>query len=119
MATRRSTPAFAVGGVIPEFRCECCGVDIASMYPNEPRGLCCKHRDEHDFEYGYCIECGVEQEYDYDEGLGLGWELYDTVSSPEPLGIPAGALNGNAADRHNNPEAWANWVRFCEANGHG
>lgn len=37
---------------------------------------------------------------------------------PLPIGVPASALNGNASARLNDPEAWARWISFCEANGH-
>lgn len=117
MATYRSTPAFAVGGVVPEFRCVCCGAETATMPLREVRSLCCGCAGEHpEYEYGYCVECGEEREYagsddDYCFG-GFG------PSAPEPIGIPASAMNGNAADRHNDPAGWSNWVRFCEANGH-
>lgn len=34
------------------------------------------------------------------------------------LGIPASRLNGNAMKRHEDPEAWDNWVRLSESWGH-
>ena len=37
---------------------------------------------------------------------------------PEPVGWPASEMDGNAANRHNNPDGWARWVAFCDANGH-
>lgn len=37
----------------------------------------------------------------------------------EPIGWPATSMDGNAANRHVNPDAWNHWVAFCEANGHG
>jgi len=39
-------------------------------------------------------------------------------AGPVPLGVSARELDGNAAARHNKPEAWERWVAFCEANGH-
>ena len=37
---------------------------------------------------------------------------------PEGVGWPASAMDGNAANRLNNPDGWNTWVAFCEANGH-
>ncbi len=36
---------------------------------------------------------------------------------PEGVGWPAHSMDGNAANRRNNPEGWNNWLAFCEANG--
>lgn len=114
--TRRSSPSFAIGGVEPKFECVVCGAETATMPPLEPRSMCCKCAGEHpEYENGYCIECGEEREYPaYDDDVGFG----PSVGPSEPFGIPASAMNGNAADRHDNPGAWENWVAFCNANGH-
>lgn len=37
---------------------------------------------------------------------------------PVPVGIPASRLNGNAAKRHEDPEAWDNWVRLSQSWGY-
>lgn len=113
---RRSSASFAIGGVEPKFACITCGCEVGGMFPLEVRGHCCKCAGEHpEYEYGYCIECDEPQEYspcDDDVGFGGGY------SSTGPVGIPASAMDGNAANRRNNPGGWANWVAFCEANGH-
>ncbi len=36
---------------------------------------------------------------------------------PGPIGWTASAMDGNAANRINNPDGWARWVAFCDANG--
>lgn len=36
---------------------------------------------------------------------------------PEGIGWPAASMNGNAANRHADPDAWNRWVAFCDANG--
>lgn len=36
---------------------------------------------------------------------------------PEVLGVPASSMNGNAAQRHEDPGAWDRWVAFCNACG--
>lgn len=33
---------------------------------------------------------------------------------PAPIGVPASSMNGNAANRHNDPAAWERWVAFSE-----
>lgn len=118
--SHRSTPAFAVGGVKPEFTCRICGIETASYPVGDVRGICEAHCADHDFEYDrerrghYCLDCDMEKEYEPSEDdVGLGGFL-----PSEPIGIPASAMDGNAMNRHKNPEAWDNWVRFCEANGH-
>ena len=42
----------------------------------------------------------------------------DCLPRREPVGWPASSMDGNAANRHNSPERWANWVAFCDACGH-
>ncbi len=37
---------------------------------------------------------------------------------PKQIGTLASAMNGNAARRHEDPDAWNRWVAFCDANGH-
>lgn len=32
-------------------------------------------------------------------------------------GWSASSMNGNAAARHDDPEAWSRWLAFCDANG--
>jgi hypothetical protein len=112
--TYRSTASFAVGGVEPRFTCIICGAERATRQYLEVRSMCCLHDGEHEYEYGHCIECGVEQDYEPgDDDVSLFG-----IGSDGPIGITASAMNGNASERHQDPAGWANWVRFCEANGH-
>ncbi len=114
--TLRSSPSFAIGGVEPRFACLICGLEVCSMPPLEVRSLCCKHRDDHDFEdgEGYCVDCGEPRDYgDFDDDVFVVGGYHE-----DPRGIPASAMNGNAMARHADPAGWANWVAFCDANGH-
>ena len=74
-STHRSTPAFAVGGVVPEYRCIVGGGEVATHHVLAPRGLCYEHCYDHDWQYDrwertdVCNECGESKrpdDYDYD-----------------------------------------------------
>ena len=55
----------------------------------------------------------------FDPRQTIGWrEGYQDAVQIEPIGIPASSMNGNAAERHNDPAAWDRWVSFCESWGH-
>lgn len=121
--TRRSTPAFAIGAVEPLFACKICGAETPLRQLCDVRSVCPEHCDDHDYEYDrfdrrhYCAHCGAEPPDDWyycDDDVGFG----GGYSSDQPIGIRASAMNGNAAARHEDPAAWANWVAFCERNGH-
>lgn len=116
----RSTPAFAIGGVTPEFRCLICGVDVDTHHMREPRGICEAHCEDHEYEYdryageSFCLHCSAAAPDDYyysDDDVGFSFSSGYTPA--EPIGTPVSAMNGNAAERHNNPAAWDNWVAFC------
>lgn len=121
--SRRPTPAFAIGSVAMEFTCAICGASADFVPFNAVRGICQDHCLDHEYEYDsfdrshYCEHCGATPPDDWyasDDDVGFG-----SLSVPgEPVGIPLSALDGNAANRHNNPAAWDNWVAFCNANGH-
>lgn len=66
--------------------------------PTLPEGDKWVHRDE----YGLhsmvdCPACNPARE-------SIGWRASD--------------LNGNASQRNADPQGWANWIAFCNANGH-
>lgn len=56
----------------------------------------------------------------YEREYGLRSMVDCPICQPVPyaIGRPASSMNGNAADRIDDPERWANWVAFCNANGH-
>lgn len=121
--SHRSTPAFAIGGIAMRFVCKVCGDDVAHTNHGAVHGICEQHCTDHEYEYDrfdrshYCTHCGAvppDDWYHCDDDVGFG-----SYSSPgEVVGIPLSAMDGNAANRHNNPDGWANWVAFCNANGH-
>lgn len=120
--TRRSSPSFAIGVVQPIFACLICGCEVTGYNHLEVRGVCEKHCGDHDFEYDacrgghFCIHCDAEREYEpFDDDVGFA--SFSGSYSSGPIGVPASAMNGNAAERHKNPEAWDQWVAFCNANG--
>ena len=62
--THRSSPAFALGGVVPAFACIGCGADLTGYHFLQVRGVCPGCCIEHDFQYDRderqhaCIYCG-------------------------------------------------------------
>jgi hypothetical protein len=74
-ATQRSSPAFAVGGVVETFGCIACGAECVVRPSAAPRGICPDCCTDHDYEYDrgdrrfYCDHCGMEPPADwYDVG---------------------------------------------------
>lgn len=61
--TRRSTPAFAVGGIPSYFKCHVCGKP-AEVSSDRELDVCPKHCLDHDYDDGFCLYCGDEREYD-------------------------------------------------------
>jgi len=113
----RTTPAFAVGGIAMHPRCYICGVDLPGMPFGEVVSVCCKHGEDHDYEdgEGYCVICGEERDYGYDDDyIGFG----SLPLEPGSLGVPASSMNGNAMAAKHDPARWANWVAFCNSWGH-
>lgn len=112
------------------FTCRVCGCET-DTHPLEEnqlgemigvQGVCPDHCEDHDYEYDrdrrehYCVHCDQLAPDDYlysDDDVGFGYSLPPAA----PVGIPASEMNGNAAARHDDPEGWANWVAFCNANG--
>lgn len=105
------------------YMCRVCGVECDS-HPVDENGIgqqavCPEHCEDHDYQHDgwrnhYCIHCGAEPPDDWyysDDDV----PLFGGYVAPEPVGIPASAMNGNAAERHKNPEAWDRWVAFCKS----
>lgn len=112
------------------FTCRVCGCDV-DTHPNVEnelgeevgvQGVCPEHCEDHEYEYDsgehYCKHCNASPPDDWyycDDDVPLFGIRYEPS---EPVGIPASAMDGNAANRHSNPEGWDRWVAFCWANGH-
>jgi hypothetical protein len=124
--TRRSTPAFAIGMIPMAFTCKICGDGVAVTASEAVRGVCEAHCFDHEYEYDgfdrshYCRHCAAvppDDWYACDDDVGVG-VFSGSYSLGEPIGMPLSAMNGNAMERHADPARWANWVAFCERNGH-
>ena len=111
------------------FTCRVCGCDVDThpVIENEVgekigvQGVCVAHCEDHDYEYDpcarehFCLHCGAIAP---DDWYYSGDDVLPFVGSYEPRepgGTPASAMNGNAAERRKNPEAWDCWVAFCNS----
>jgi hypothetical protein len=79
-----------------------------------------EHRSGRRFACGIGPDLPEGDQWFYDSEIGSHYRVDCPGCRPQrtQIGIPASAMNGNAAERHANPQEWDNWVRFCEANGH-
>lgn len=103
--------------------CSKCGADEVLCYMTAETAVCPNCCEDHEYEYErgertyWCQHCGSEPPDDWyysDDDV----PLFGGYSAPETTGIPAHAMDGNAANRHNNPDGWARWVAFCKSWGH-
>ena len=82
--------------------------------------------DQSDLNSGRRFACGIGPElpkgdswaYQSESLAGTSDCLGCNPAGPRKYGVPAISMNGNAAARHDDPVAWGNWVRFCNACGH-
>lgn len=106
--------------------CSKCGSDDVIVYMEAATAVCPKCCDDHEYEYEpgecehWCRHCGDPAPADWyycDDDVPC-FGTYEPRDPSEPIGTPASSMNGNAAQRHEDPAGWANWVAFCERNGH-
>lgn len=57
-----------------------------------------------------CRACGLETR------RVNGEDMFDRTAPT--VGFAASTMDGNASNRHANPEAWDNWVNFCAGMGY-
>lgn len=104
--------------------CSKCGADEVLCYMEAATAVCPNCCEDHEYEYEpgerthWCRHCGQEPPADWyycEDDVPLFGVRYDPA---EPIGIPASAMNGNAAERHKDPAAWDRWVAFCDSWGH-
>lgn len=105
-----------------EVVCHKCKADDVIVYMTAETAICPKCCDDHEYQYegqgdGHmCAHCGdgpPDDWYACDDDVGF----LGGYSTSEVVGTPLSAMNGNAMQRHENPQAWDSWVAFCERNG--
>lgn len=106
--------------------CSKCGADEVLQYTTAETAVCPNCCEDHEYEYErgdrthYCQHCGQEPSPDWyycEDDV----PLFGVRDPAEPIGIPASAMDGNAAVRSTTVEArekWGRWVAFCESWGH-
>lgn len=77
--------------------------------------------DKKDVNGNRTFVCGIGPELpNGDKWVGdCEYGLHGMVDCPDCNPAPIGwsAMNGNAANRFADPDGWARWVAFCDANG--
>ena len=113
--------------MIDRVLCSKCGADEVICYMEPETAVCPNCCEDHEYEYDRydrthsCQHCGdlaPPDWYSCDDDVGIGFGSY---KPPEPLGIPASEMCGNASVANVSPEnrrKWDNWVSFCNSWGH-